>query len=143
MRLLLLSLFFPAGLFAGNVPDSIKTVSSEAEIIFITGNGDDLQEAAGHEAACDTLVPVAAPAGKIKTENRKLVAALLAVPPFGMLGLHRIYLGTKPYIPIVYLVTLGGGLGILPLIDLAVILLSEKEQLETFRDNPKIFMWMK
>src|SRR6185503_9682570 len=41
-------------------------------------------------------------------ENKRAIAAVLAFPfPFGILGLHRIYLGTKPYMPFVYLGTLG------------------------------------
>ena len=37
-------------------------------------------------------------------ENKKVIAAILAFPfPFGMLGLHRIYLGTKPYMPFAYI----------------------------------------
>ena len=75
-------------------------------------------------------------------ENRKLISAILAFPfPFGILGLHRIYLGTKPYMPFVYVGTLGGCFGILPLIDFICILIADDETLKSFANNPKVFMW--
>jgi hypothetical protein len=56
-----------------------------------------------------------------------------------MLGVHRIYLGTAPYIPAVYLFTFGGGFFILPVIDLIMILSSK--DLSKFENNPKLLMW--
>jgi len=61
---------------------------------------------------------------KATVENKKVTAAVLTLT-LGMLGVHRIYLGTAPYIPAVYLFTFGGGFFILPLIDLVVILSSK------------------
>jgi TM2 domain-containing membrane protein YozV len=77
-------------------------------------------------------------------ENVKLIAAILAFPfPFGMIGLHRIYLGTKPWVPIVYVCTLGGCFGVLPFIDFVVILLQDEESLKQYQNNDKVFMWVK
>ena len=76
-------------------------------------------------------------------ENNKAVAAVLAFPLFGIIGLHRIYLGTKPYVPVVYIATLGGCAGVLPLIDFFVILFSNKEAFERYKENPKVFMWIR
>jgi hypothetical protein len=59
----------------------------------------------------------------------------------GPLGGHRLYLGTKPVIPIVYVCTLGGGIGVLPFIDLMVICFSK--DISRFENNDKIFMWAK
>ncbi|MDX2173893.1 MAG: NINE protein [Bacteroidota bacterium] len=74
-------------------------------------------------------------------KNKKLVAAALAFPfPFGIVGLHRIYLGTAPYIPVVYIGTLGGGLGILPFIDFCVLVLDKN--FERYNNNSKVFMWV-
>lgn len=72
------------------------------------------------------------------TENKKITAAVLTLT-LGMLGVHRIYLGTAPYIPAVYLFTFGGGFFVLPIIDL-VMILSSKE-LSKFENNPKLLMW--
>lgn len=74
--------------------------------------------------------------------HKKLISAVLAFPlPLGVVGAHRIYLGSKPYIPIVYIATVGGCFGILPLIDFVVILFTKKEALEKFENNNKVFMW--
>lgn len=74
--------------------------------------------------------------------NKKITSAVLAFPfPFGMVGLHRIYLGTKPYVPVTYIATLGGVFGILPLIDFFVITCDKN--FDQYRDNGKVFMWIK
>jgi TM2 domain-containing membrane protein YozV len=74
--------------------------------------------------------------------NKKITAAALAFPfPFGIVGLHRIYLGTKPYVPVTYIASLGGGFGVLPLIDFFVIAFSK--DITPYRDSGKVFMWVK
>lgn len=79
---------------------------------------------------------------KNQINNRKLTAALLAFPfPFGIVGLHRIYLGTKPYVPVVYIATLGGVFGILPLIDFFAIIFDK--DFEGYNENGKVLMWVK
>ena len=72
-----------------------------------------------------------------KNKATAIVLTLLTGP----LGGHRLYLGTKPIVPIVYTLTLGGGVGILPFIDLIVICFSK--DISRFENNDKIFMWAK
>jgi len=76
----------------------------------------------------------------VKPKFRKLKAVLLALF-LGHFGVHRIYLGTKENVPVVYSLTLGGGLGLLPLFDIVAILASK--DLDEFVDNDKVFMWSK
>lgn len=79
---------------------------------------------------------------KQRKKNKKVMAAILAFPfPFGIVGLHRIYLGTAPHVPIVYIGTFGGVLGILPFIDFCVIMLDK--DFDRYMNNNKIFMWVK
>src|SRR4051812_48331798 len=79
---------------------------------------------------------------KKQTKNKKIVAALLAFPfPFGIVGLHRIYLGCAPYVPVAYIASLGGIFGILPLIDFCVLLFDK--DYEHYEDNGKVFMWIR
>ncbi len=74
-------------------------------------------------------------------KNKKLIAAALAFPlPFGIVGLHRIYLGTAPYVPVVYIGTIGGGFGILPFIDFCILILDK--DFERYNNNNKVFMWV-
>ena len=74
--------------------------------------------------------------------NKRITSAVLAFPfPFGIVGLHRIYLGTKPYVPVAYIASLGGVFGILPLIDFFAITFDK--DFDHYRDNGKVFMWVK
>ena len=74
--------------------------------------------------------------------KRKIISAALAFPiPFGLFGAHRIYLGSKPYIPLIYIATFGGGFGVLPFIDLIVIVLDN--DITRYENNEKLFMWVK
>lgn len=74
--------------------------------------------------------------------KKKRITAICAFPfPFGFVGAHRVMLGTKPWVPVVYVATFGGCFGLLPLIDFCVILWSKNT--EQYENNPNIFMWMK
>lgn len=74
--------------------------------------------------------------------NKQITAAALAFPfPFGIVGLHRIYLGTSPHVPVVYIGTLGGIFGLLPLMDFFAITFTK--DFEHYRNNGNVFMWMK
>lgn len=77
---------------------------------------------------------------QIKPKYRKLKVVLLTIL-LGHFGVHRIYLGTSANVPVVYSATLGGGLGILPLLDLVAIL-STKDW-DRFENNNQVFMWSK
>lgn len=106
--------------------------------------------------AADTLVPamgtvpadtVAAAAEKTAPEKpqvvkpkRRIVAAFLCIT-LGPFGMHRLYLGTKPHVAAAYTLTLGGGVGIIPLIDLFHIVFSR--DLERFKNNDRFIMWVK
>ena len=77
---------------------------------------------------------------RLKThENKKITAFVLAVL-LGHFGVHRLYLGTTPIVPICYVLTLGGGFGILPAID-AVLILTTRD-LKKFEKNTRFFMWV-
>lgn len=75
-------------------------------------------------------------------KKHRAIAALLAIPPFGLFGLHRLYMHTDPIVPFVYIVTAGGLLGVLPFIDFVLILLNKDIHL-TYTSNPHLFMWQK
>lgn len=74
-------------------------------------------------------------------KNNKIAAALAFPFPFGVVGLHRVYLKTSPYVPIVYTTTAGGVFGIIPLID-CIILLTQKD-ISPYENNPQVIMWIK
>ncbi len=70
-------------------------------------------------------------------ENARRVAILLNVS-LGYFGVHRMYLGTDPKVPIFYTLSMGGG-GLLWLVDLG-ILIAHKD-IEPYINNPRMFMW--
>lgn len=74
------------------------------------------------------------------SEPKRGIAIALTVL-LGPLGGHRLYLGTDPKVPVLYTVTLGGGLGVLPLIDLAHLIV--KGELSPYINNGKVFMWIR
>jgi len=79
------------------------------------------------------------------TKNRninkiKIIAVTLAVT-LGVFGVHRLYLGTKSLVPISYTLTLGGGMAILPIIDI-IYIISAKD-INQITNNDYIFMWNK
>ncbi len=71
--------------------------------------------------------------------KRKFTAILLTILT-GPLGGHRLYLGTKPIVPIMYAVTLGGGLLVIPILDLFAIIFTK--DLSKFENNDKVLMWI-
>lgn len=75
-------------------------------------------------------------------KRKKLVSALFAFPfPFGFMGAHRVMLGCKPWVPVVYVATLGGCFGLIPLIDFFTIVFTK--DLKQYENNPHVFMWLK
>ncbi len=76
-------------------------------------------------------------------KKHRLIAALLAFPvPFGIFGAHRMYLHSSAKVPLLYIATFGGGLGILPFIDFVLILLNKDIHLN-YTSNSHLFMWRK
>ena len=73
-----------------------------------------------------------------KKEHPRITAALLCIT-LGPFGAHRLYLGTKPIVPAAYTITLGGGLGLIPVIDLFLITFSK--DISRYKNNPHFFMW--
>lgn len=82
------------------------------------------------------------PVNKADLRKRKFVAAIMALPfPFGIVGAHRVMMGTAPWVPIVYIATFGGCFGLLPLIDFCAIVFSK--DFEQYENNEQVFMWVK
>lgn len=99
------------------------------------------------DSICDTICVRVEPAAQSSPQEsfrkKKLITSILAFPiPFGFVGLHRIYLGTEPWVPIVYLCTGGGGVGLLPLIDFLYIVTANEEEFKKYENNPKVIMFV-
>jgi TM2 domain-containing membrane protein YozV len=82
------------------------------------------------------------PFSKESQKKKKIVAAIFSFPfPFGFMGAHRVMLGCKPWVPVVYVATFGGCFGLLPLIDFCVIVFSK--DIGRYENNENVFMWVK
>lgn len=73
--------------------------------------------------------------GEVKFKRGK---AILFTIFTGILGGHRIYMGTHQRTPIIYSVTFGG-FGILPLIDLAHLIFTK--DISVYENKTQIIMW--
>ncbi|MCY7356394.1 MAG: TM2 domain-containing protein [Rudanella sp.] len=70
---------------------------------------------------------------------KEFVPALLLNLFLGYLGIHRFYLGTKTLTWVGYALTCGGIFGVVPLVDLIVLIINN-DNLAPYIDNPKFFM---
>ena len=77
---------------------------------------------------------------RIRHTKRAMAAALAFPLPFGVLALHRIYLGTNAHVPVVYISTVGGVFGILPFIDCCLMIIDW--DIDRFQNNGRVFMWI-
>lgn len=75
-----------------------------------------------------------------KVLRRKKVVAVGLATLLGPFGVHRLYLGTDPKIPVIYSITFGA-FGILPLTDIIAILTTR--EIDQYTNNSHIIMWMK
>lgn len=133
VRFFLFFLFFMAGAIAPAMAFSVKEdFHVQASIPVFSGIEIFLQDSQKTE--------VNSPLDALQlAENRRVVAILLNLT-LGMLGVHRLYLGTKPWVPAVYLFTFGGGFFVLPFIDL--IFLITHRDISRFEHNPRVLMWL-
>ena len=79
------------------------------------------------------------PEKKKKVRFKKLKTILLTIL-LGHFGVHRLYLGTNWKVPLFYTLTLGGGLGLLPLIDLFCVIFAP--DISVYEGVSRFFMWV-
>lgn len=142
--LILLFSFLTASLFPNTIQESeivnsIELIQSENEITYISLEHD-------HDVTSKKFFKI----GKKLFRNpfykspdrftQDKVSTVFIILLTGPLGGHRLYLGTKPIVPIVYAVTLGGGIGILPIIDMFVVIFTK--DLSRYINNDRIIMWI-
>jgi TM2 domain-containing membrane protein YozV len=70
-------------------------------------------------------------------ENVRRTAILLDLS-LGFFGVHRMYLGTSPKVPVFYTLSMGGG-GVLWLVDLGVLI--AHKDITPYLNNPRMLMW--
>lgn len=139
--LIFFCLFLFSKFYSANQSSQKIYIISDQEISFIQLNDSVIVVEQSSTIFMERPTPLLQMFHKKQKKNKKLTAALLAFPfPFGIVGLHRIYLGCAPYVPVVYIASFGGIVGLLPLIDFCFILL--EKDIKLFTNNKKVFMWV-
>ena len=87
-----------------------------------------------------TVMSTAASTSDYSVGGKDPIVAIVLDFFLGGLGIHRFYLGTEPISGIAYILTCGGFLGIVPLIDL-IMLAVNYEDISPYVNNPHFFMW--
>lgn len=130
---LLLVVFFVKSASASSYSidmNSIDKMFSEAvETSMISVNAGEL-----------SAIPATASATVVAANEKTFVTAVLLDFFLGGLGVHRFYLGTKTMTGIGYILTCGGIFGIVPFVDL-IVLIVDNDDISPYIDNPKFFMW--
>ena len=87
-------------------------------------------------------VPAAVPAAaSLSRGSADPVGALLICTFVGCFGIHRHYMGTRPFMWLIYTIT-GGGLGIVTVIDWVMLLVGVVEDdISDYCGNTKFLMW--
>lgn len=137
MRLLFaIFLLFP--LLACSISLSATTPKNEGKVrvLKLSSERPDTSE---HEHFLK-IRPLGSDSVEIPHSRPKRGVAIALTILLGPLGGHRLYLGTDPKVPVLYTVTLGGGLGLLPLIDLVQLIVTK--DFEKFFNKGKVFMWI-
>lgn len=87
-----------------------------------------------------STLPATASSTVVAPKQKDAVAAILLDFFLGGFGVHRFYLGTKTMTGIGYILTCGGIFGIVPFVDL-IVLIVDNDDISPYIDNPKFFMW--
>ena len=130
---ILFSIFFSTSLMAKERPVPSSKDSLLQRVLERIDRNEELRIEKVRRDSTDSIA--------IPHSHPKRGVAIALTVLLGPLGGHRLYLGTEPHVPVLYTVTLGGGLGLLPLIDLVQLIV--KEDMDSFLNNRKFFMWIK
>lgn len=104
---------------------------------------DALIEASAEVSPLELMPAAAVPASAtLSSSNSNPVAAFLLCTFLGGFGVHRHYMGTRPWMWAIYTFTFGGLFGIVPLIDWVMLIVGlVEDDITDFCGNTKFFMW--
>jgi TM2 domain-containing membrane protein YozV len=146
--LAIISLFAIANVNAATLPTKAEETTTnytvnDAEIEALFANSTELSMDAINESnsTANLFAPNANNNNNFKKAAGKSAIAAIVIDFFvGGLGIHRAYLGTKTFTWIGYILTCGGIGGIVPFVDLIVLIVNFND-ISKFEGNPKFFMW--
>ena len=88
-------------------------------------------------------LPAGMPASATVSAGKSPVGAILLTFFLGGFGVHRHYMGTRPWMWAIYTFTVGGIFGIVPFVDLIVEIVAtvEDNSIARYCGNTSFFMW--
>lgn len=92
--------------------------------------------------SADFMPAAAAPAAASISKGASPLASFLLCTFLGEFGVHRHYMGTRPWMWAIYTFTCGGIFGVVPLIDWVFLLVGiVEDDISGYCGNTKFFMW--
>jgi len=88
-------------------------------------------------------LPANAPVSATVSSGKSAVGAILLTFFLGGFGVHRHYMGTRPWMWAIYTFTVGGIFGVVPFVDFIVEIVAAVEDggISRYCGNTKFFMW--
>ena len=88
-------------------------------------------------------LPAGMPASATVSAGKSPVGAILLTFFLGGFGVHRHYMGTRPWMWAIYTFTVGGIFGVVPFVDFIVEIVAAVEDggISRYCGNTKFFMW--
>ena len=119
-------------------------VSANAASYTVDDDAIDALIEASSEISPLELMPMASvpAAASLSSGNSNPVAALLICTFLGCFGVHRHYMGTRPWMWAIYTFTFGGMFGIIPIVDWVMLLVGlVDDDISEYCGNTKFIMW--
>lgn len=122
---------------------AFATTASAASYKLDDASIDELIENATEISAADMMMEMDATTGAQLSNSKSDAVVLVLNWFFGWCGVHRHYMGTRPFMWAIYLFTFGGIFGVVPTIDFIVelVALIEDGSIGEFYGNTSFFMW--
>ena len=104
---------------------------------------DALIEASAEVSPLELMPAAAVPAAaSLSSSNSNPVAAFLLCTFLGGFGVHRHYMGTRPWMWAIYTFTFGGIFGVIPLVDWVMLIVGiVDDDISEYCGNTKFIMW--
>ena len=119
---------------------AVAAVANAAEYSVDEAAIDALFTEAVVEAPAEMMTPMVSLGGDAATTN--LIALVVDYVGLGLIGIHRLILGTEPINCLWYFLTFGGIFGIIPLVDGIMLIIDLIQGGATYLDNPAFIMWL-
>ena len=101
---------------------------------------EDAVEVSPSVSDLSASAPVSLPSSTVSSVSP--VASFLLCTFLGGFGIHRHYMGTRPFMWVLYTFTFGGIFGVVPFVDWVFLLIGVVEDnISQYCGNTKFFMW--